>query len=364
MARRHSVSVWSIVALQALTGYLARRNFGAVPDLNGNRDPCLAQDTESVSIVIPARDEAENVPNLLQSLGELRGVHFEVTVVDDASTDGTGAVAEGWGARVLRISGPPPGWTGKAFACWTGASETNSDWILFTDADTVHSPDSLLLALEAARRYSAGVVSLLPGQRCETIWEKLLLPYAYALYFAGAVRPNRHLGPSIANGQYLLVRRRDYVRLGGHAAVRSSIIEDVDFAKLARRLGTRVMLMRAQHDVSVRMYSGLPHIWEGFGKNAFRFMRASPVGGALTVLAGMSVAASVPAALSGGSLLRRLALLVVPAATLAPWMRQFGVRRFYALLHPVAAVVFQILAIDSIRRTIVPGHTEWKGRRY
>ncbi len=354
---------WSILVAQAATGYLAGRNIRALAELADVGTPALEQ-LGHVSIVVPARNEADNLPRLLDSLARLQGVDVDVTVVDDASTDATAEIAERSGARVLRISGPPPGWTGKTYACQVGALATDGEWILFTDADTAHSPESLRLAVSAARRLRAGLLSLLPRQQCETAWECLLLPYAHALYFAGAFRANRRFGPAIANGQYLLVRRDDYTRLGGHAALRGSIVEDVELAKLARRGGIGVALLRAENDISVHMYADLPQIWEGFGKNSFRFLRAAPVSGALTVLATVSIGASVPAALSGGSLLRRLALLIVPAISLAPWMRRFGVRRRFALLHPLAAAVFQLLALDSIRRAVLPGRTVWKGRHY
>lgn len=364
MGQRQPLILWSVVVLQAVTGYLSGRNFRALPELREFDTSPAGENTERVSVVVPARNEAENLPHLLASLAKLRGVDVDVTVVDDASTDCTAEIAARWGVQVIRIPGPPPGWTGKTFACQTGASATDGTWILFTDADTIHAPDSLRLALSAGGQLGAGLVSLLPQQRCETIWERLLLPYAYALYFAGAFRANRRFGPSVANGQYLLARRDDYSRLGGHAAVRGSIVEDVELAQRARQKGTRVALLRAQREVSVRMYAGLPQIWEGFGKNSFRFLRASPVSGVLTVLATVSIGASMPAALSRGPLPRRIALLMVPAISLAPWMRRFGVPRGYALLHPLAAGVFQLLALDSIRRTLLPGRTVWKGRRY
>lgn len=363
MGQHQSLIAWSVMGLQAVTGYLAGRNFRKIASLS-DFTAISREWTGHVSIVVPSRNEAEKLPDLLRSLSALRGVDADVMVVDDASTDGTAEVAARFGARVLRVPGPPAGWTGKTFACQTGASVTDGEWILFTDADTVHRPNSLRRALSAAAQLEAGLLSLLPRQRCETVWGRLLLPYAYALYFVGAFRVNRRFGPAIANGQYLLVRRSDYTRLGGHAAVRGSIVEDVALAKLARRNGVQVALLRAQDDVVVRMYAGLSLIWEGFSKNSFRFLQASPFSGLLTVLATISISASVPAALSGGPVARRAALMLVPALSLAGWMRRFDVPLRYALLHPVAAAVFQLLALDSIRRALTPGHTVWKGRRY
>lgn len=364
MGQRQSLTGWELVLLQTVSAFLAERNFRALPRLKQNRSSPSGGTLDHVSVVVPARNEAAHLVDLLQSLAELRGVQVDVTVVDDESTDATAEIARAAGARVITVSGPPAGWTGKTFACHTGAAATEGEWLLFTDADTVHHPDSLRRALAGARHFNAGLLSLLPAQRCETMWERLLLPYAYALYFVGAHRVNQPGGPTIANGQYLLFRRTDYNLLGGHAEVRASIIEDVDLARAARQRGIRVVLVRGEQDVSVRMYSNLSSLWEGFGKNSFRFVRASPRNGVLTVLAATALSASLPSALRGGPFLRRMAVLVVPALWLSVWLHRFGVPRRYALLHPLAAAVFQLIALDSIRRTFTPGQTVWKGRRY
>lgn len=364
MAQRHSLTAWAVIAVQLAIGYLANRNFLALPELSKVPPAPSMKTLGHVSIVVPARNEELRLPDLLRSLADVRGVDFDITVVDDGSTDGTRNVAQQAGAHVIRVAGPPPGWTGKAFACHTGALATSGDWLLFTDADTVHGPDSLHRSLNAACRNQVGLLSLVPRQHCGTFWERLLLPYAYALYFVGALRPNGVGGAPIANGQYLLFRRADYDRVGGHASVRGSIVDDVDLARVAAAHGVSVLLLRAERDVSVRMYSSLPELWAGFGKNAFRFVRASPRSGLLTVIAAVVFSASLPAALLGGSTVWRLAVLAAPAVSLSPWLQRFGVPRRYAVLHPVAASVFQLLALDSIRRTLVPGQTLWKGRHY
>lgn len=358
-----------LIGLQALTGWLAGRNWHALPQLR--EESCDAADgatltrpAPSVSIVIPARNEARRLPDLLHSLAALACPEVEVVVVDDASTDATARIAREAGARVISVPGPPPGWTGKSYACQVGANETAGDWLLFTDADTVHAPESLALSLRLAAHSAAGLVSLLPRHRCCTFWERLLLPYAHALYFVGARRVNRAGGSPVANGQYMLFHRPAYERIGGHAAVRASLIDDVALARLAAGTGISVVLARAEEYLAVRMYEGLPSLWEGFSKNSFRFVAISPRSGLLTVLASMTMSLALPAALRAPTRLLRTALLLVPALGLIPWVRRFGAPTAIAFLYPLAATIFQLIALDSVRRAFIPRGTAWKGRRY
>lgn len=354
---------WALIGFQLLGGVLANRNYTALPTLEGF-PASLDGDLGHVSIVVPARDEAARIGPLLQSLAALRYPSYEVTVVDDGSTDGTGTVAARHGACVLRVSGPPPGWTGKAYACQVGADRTRGEWLLFTDADTVHGPGSLRLAVAAATRSGASLVSLLARQECRTFWEKLLLPYAYALYFVGASNANRPGGPAIANGQYMLFRRTSYQSLGGHAAVRGSIVEDVSLAKVVRSHGQNVLLLRGEEHLSVRMYGSLRELWEGFSKNAFRFVSSSPRAGLRTVLGTIAFNAALPVAMRARSGPARLGLLLAPALGLLSWQRRFGVSRWHALLYPLAGGVFQAIALHSLWRALSGQGAVWKGRRY
>lgn len=350
--------------MMSAAGFLA----GALAELNYRRIPVARAadpiDAGTVSIIVPARNEARRLPALLHSLDRLEYPQLEVLVVDDDSADDTASVAVAMGAHVISLDSLPDGWTGKAHACWRGARHASGDWLLFTDADTMHTPGSLSAALAAAGRWNVEFISLLCGQDCRTFWERLLLPYAYALYFAGRVRVNSSQRTAMANGQYILIRRHAYERIGGHAAIRDSIIDDVALAQRALRLGVPVRLLRGEELVRVRMYEDLPALWEGFSKNAVSFLAVSPALGALTALASLAFGSALPAAFVASSRTRRLAVAAAPALGLVPWMRRFGVSPSGALLYPLAASVFQLIAFDSIRRTVRRGGVRWKGRRY
>lgn len=360
MGYHDGVMGWGLLGVQAAAGFLSDRNYRSLPRLGPEQSL-----GGWVTIVIPARNESARLPDLLRSLAELRYPDREIVVVDDGSSDGTADVAAEFGVRVIRVADTEPGWVGKSFACWIGAHATSGDWLLFTDADTVHAPDSLGRAVGAAQRIGTGLLSLLPRQHCCGFWERLLLPYAHALYFVGAARVNRPGGNPLANGQYMLFRRDEYFRIGGHAAVRGSLIEDVAMARHVAGQGVAVALLRAEDAVAVRMYIDLAGLWEGFAKNAVRFVTVSPRTGVPTVVAALSFLSALPAALRGHAPLhRRLALLLVPAVSLLPWERRFGVPLVYAFLFPVSAIVFQVLALDATRRSVRRSATVWRGRRY
>jgi chlorobactene glucosyltransferase len=264
----------------------------------------------------------------------------------------------------VRVEHLPDGWTGKAHACWQGAVATTGEWLLFTDADTIHHLGSLSAAVGTANDTGADLLSLLCRQQCESFWERLLLPYAYALYFAGRIQINASQRSAVANGQYILMRRSEYARIDGHRAVRGSVIEDVELARHAHARGVRVLLLRGERFVDVRMYTGLASLWQGLSKNAASFAAVSPVSGSLTVLTSIMFAAAFPQSVRGGSRLGRIAVSATPAMALVPWMRRFGVPLCYVLLYPLAAGTFQVIAFDSVRRVLLSGSVRWKGRRY
>ncbi|MFN0101826.1 MAG: glycosyltransferase [Bryobacteraceae bacterium] len=311
-----------------------------------------------VTVIVPARNEEANIARLLGSFPE-----DMVIVVDDDSEDRTAAIAREMGVRVIEAPMLAEGQLGKPNACMAGAQATESEWLLFVDADTHYARVFLPSLLRYAVEENLEMVSVFLKQETISLPEKILLPYAFALYFTGvnSGRVNAHPPREwLANGQCLLVKRRAYLAMGGHAAVSGSVIEDVALARLAAGKGIRARVTRAEHMGTVRMYDSFHAILRGFEKNSFRFLRANPFTGVQIVLASVLLTSWLPILvlliLNGYG---RQAILfgLLPTIILFPWYRSAS-----ALLAPVAIYLFQIVALNSMWKTLTGGKSVWKGR--
>ena len=223
-----------------------------------------------VSVIIPARDEEAALGACLESLVSQSGIDFEVIVVDDHSMDRTREIAQSFAKVQVMEAGPlPKGWTGKNNAVATGAGAARGQWLLFTDADTIHSPRSLARTVAEANRNQVDMLSYSPEQITVTFWEVAVLPVVFA-ELAQQYPPSKVSDPkspeAAANGQYILIRRETYDAIGGHAAVASEILEDVALARRVKASGYRLRF-RYSEAVRTRMYRTFGQLREGWTKN-------------------------------------------------------------------------------------------------
>jgi glycosyltransferase involved in cell wall biosynthesis len=225
----------------------------------------------TVSVIVPARNEEACLRACLGSLVAQTGVAFEVVVVDDHSADRTREIALSFSSvRLIEAAPLPPGWTGKNNAVTSGARVANGEWLLFTDADTVHLPGSLARALAEARENGAALLSYSPEQVVASVWEKAVMPVIFA-ELATRYSPSQVSDPksavAAANGQYILIARDVYDAVGGHAALAGSILEDVALARAVKRSGRKLLFRYGGDAVHTRMYRSLAQLREGWTKN-------------------------------------------------------------------------------------------------
>jgi glycosyltransferase involved in cell wall biosynthesis len=230
-----------------------------------------------LTVIVPARNEEESLGACLQSLASQSeeilalGRDWELIVVDDHSTDRTAEIARGFaGVTVLEAGKLESGWTGKNHAVWTAAKKARGRWLLFTDADTVHEPGNLRRAIHEATRHKVGMLSYSPRQVVSGLAQRSLMPLVFC-ELALSYPPSKVSDPAqriaAANGQFLLIEREAYRRLGGHASVADKVLEDVELAFLAKRRKVGLRFRYAEDAVSTRMYRTTAAMVEGWTKN-------------------------------------------------------------------------------------------------
>jgi len=236
-----------------------------------------AEELIELTVIVPARNEEDCLGACLRSLVSQSeeifelGQDWELTVVDDHSTDGTAEIARGFaGVAVMEAGKLEPGWTGKANAIWTAAKRARGRWLQFTDADTIHEPGDLRRAMHEAARHKVGMLSYSPRQMVSGLAQRSLMPLVFcelALAYppAKVSDPNQRI--AAANGQFLLVEREAYRRLGGHASVADKVLEDVELAFLAKRRKVGLRFRYAGDAVAARMYRSTAAMIEGWTKN-------------------------------------------------------------------------------------------------
>jgi len=332
-----------------------------------------------VSAIVPARNEEAVIRDCLDSLCRQQAL-TEILVVNDHSVDDTAQLVRVFAERDprVRLIEPeelPTGWVGKNYAAWAGAERAKGDWFLFTDADAVHVRDSAARALEIARETRAALVSFSPEQCLERWYEKALIPYVYcrlgAKFSYSRVNDPRE-EEAAANGQFLMIEQNVYRGVGGHAAIRAELIEDVALARLVKQAGYPIWFSSGKGIVRVRMYRSFRAMWEGWKKNIYRLMGGSrealfqetvkAEGPELATLLGTVIAwretGSIgwAAAVLGGGL---VVILSAYARQLrrnqySPWLLRYGI---------ASRLLFTGVLWDSYRGHR-KGKVDWKGRKY
>ncbi|MGW5422494.1 glycosyltransferase [Streptomyces sp. NPDC003943] len=338
-----------------------------------------------VVVVVPARDEAEVLPLSLPSLlAQDYPGPAEVILVDDGSSDGTGRIADELARRqgglplsVVRPGEPEPGWTGKLWALRHGMALARArvpEFLLLTDADIAHEPDSLRLLVSAATGHRLDLVSQMARLRVASGWERLIVP-AFVYFFCQLypfrwINRRRPLATAAAGGCVLL-RTETAERARVPEVIRQAVIDDVSLARAVRRVGGRVWLGLAERVDSIRPYPRLADLWRMVARSAYAQLRHNPLvllgtvaGLALvylappvTLVAGL-LAQDAPAAWAGG------AAWAVMASTYLPMLRYYRQPAWLAPLLPFTALLYLLMTVDSAVQHYRGRGAAWKGRTY
>lgn len=352
-----------LVLAGLVSGLILFRRVPVIPKADGLAD-CAA-----VSIIIPARNEALNLPLLLADLMAQTLAPLEILCVDDDSEDDTAAIARQFPIRLLELKDKPPGWMGKTWACFQGARQASGEWLVFLDADVRLGPDALKQLMAEA----------IPSGQPLTVqpWHQTQLPHEdLAMIFnliqigstGAAMDPPRNQGMF---GPRILIPRADYWSVGGHETVRASIVEDVALGMALEAAGISYRMFIGDPAISFRMYpDGIGSLIRGWTKNMAAGAGRMPLSLFVPAFLWITAMTSVPVHIIRYGLLGRIQLMALYGSLYVVWVGFFLVwapragnfRIWTMLLYPVSLVLFISVFFQSVIRRALGLKVTWKGR--
>jgi hopene-associated glycosyltransferase HpnB len=365
-----TVVVWSYLAF-------ARGSFWRTKNANADTSD-VKQFSDGVVAIVPARNEAEQIGPVITSLLS-QNVAMPVILVDDESADGTADVArraaENAGKAdaltVIQSKPLPAGWTGKVWAMHQGveyARRFNPRWLMLTDADVLHGPETVANLALIASRGPYDLVSFMVKLHCESLAEKLLIPafvYFFFMLYPPAWIPNPRRSTAGAAGGCMLVKSETLERAGGLEAIRGAVIDDCALARLVKQHGGRLWLGLIDQSKSLRQYRSFVQIERMISRTAFNQLKHSSLL-LLGTVAGMVITyLAPPFLLLAGN---RLAISMGAAAwaamtiTYASMVRYYRLNPAWALTLPLAALFYLGATIHSAAKYWTGSGGEWKGR--
>ncbi|HTW93480.1 MAG TPA: glycosyltransferase family 2 protein [Tepidisphaeraceae bacterium] len=381
-----------LLALGAVAGFwlwvaLATVQRATFRQVLKSNDSTPAGELPAVTVIVPARNEAEMLPTTIPSLCRQDHPAVAVIVVDDQSDDSSAEVLQRLTSEfpnliVVHGIDRPVGWLGKNWAVQQGFERARTDWILFTDADCVFHPAALRVGQELMIRQGLDVLSLCPrptfGHFSEAIGVSGLMTALTMIIPIKKANDPRYPDVALAAGAFILVRRAAYERIGGHAAVRAHMTEDLAIGRRFKAAGEKIQLCLAGDLITTRMYEGFADMWEGLSKNAFAGMDFKEwkfwglmAGGLLgTFLVPFYLLGAIiwlirlPSFYSAAALILSsvaFAAMSIAHSRSTRWLR---LPWWHALLMPLSAGLYLLIAANSYLQYHLRGGNVWKGRRY
>ena len=354
--------VWVLVFIQTVV------NLRLVPRLKGEQTP---KNQPLVSIVIPARNEAQIIERSVRAFLAQDYANFEVIVVNDRSTDATLEILRRIDdSRLTVIDGeePPAGWLGKPWALQQGSSRARGDILLFVDADLVYAPATLRRAIAEIESGDAGLITLLPHFEMGTFAEQVGMPMMAFAAFCGLPlwwsNRSRDVRLAIGGGSGILIRRGVFEAVDGFRALKSAVVDDIGLARHVRQHGEATRALRADDLITVRMYSSAREFVEGFTKNSFIVLGRNYLAGAvMLVLLVVLHLFPYAFALTGDRFaIATVLLITVTRLVLFRSLRYSLLNAIF--LHPLMVAFWAYIFLRSMWFTGVRNELRWRGRLY
>jgi len=331
-----------------------------------------------VSIIVPTYNEEKNIEACLQSLQALNYSRYEIIVSDGGSTDDTVQLAKLYTKKVIVDTTVPAGWIGKNYGCFLACEIAQGEILLFTDADTRHTPNSLRIAVSTLLAKKADLLTIFPYQKLSRWWESIIpLYYFLSLFVSGGIKKvndPKNEDNFVAIGQYLLFTKKGYNQIGGHARIKGSIIDDYALAKLIKKELHSLYYLDCSRLIYTEMYpDSLSHCWSGLKKFLYAGVVLTPPRRIITTLVMIFWALLAPimiilTVLYGdswgllGTILFSYALLLLLFNFY--WTNKGSQHWLTYLLFPVQMLMFIVLMVTSLVESTITKTTVWKGRKY
>ncbi len=338
----------------------------------------------SVSVMIPARNEAHNIGLCLEDLAKQDYPRMEIIVLDDDSSDNTRAVIEECAAkhfyqpnapRITIVQGEPlpEGWKGKNWACHQLSLYAQGDIFIFTDADNRYAVHAVSSSVTCMHRWNLDMLSAFPEQRTITLMEKLIIPVIDMILYAGLPLWFVYWLPSslfaAANGQWICFTRSCYALIDGHRAVRTEVIEDIQLSRACKRAGKTLLTVPGTETIYCRMYTSAYDVWQGFRKNLFGIagynftllLLISVLIINSSIIPYLVIAFSFFTTFSSPFTTLCIAAIITSIATRAVLSLRFRHTAINIILHPIGIALTILLAFDSWLG-FWRGDIRWKGR--
>lgn len=358
----------NIILYKNIANYLLPESFKKSPPL--------------VSILVPARNEAANIKRCIRSLLKQDYPNTEIIVLDDNSDDDTSLIVKELAEKnsnLKLISGKPlkQGWLGKCYACYQLAKHAKGEYLVFTDADTLHFKNSISSAIGCLVSNKLDALSAIPRQIMVGLHERMVVSWTHfgILSLLPLIMVKKSKNPlfATANGQFLLFKRKVYEKIGGHKSIKARVLEDIHIAKQVKRCGYRIMLFDGSTNIYCRMYRNFKDLVRGFSKFMYAAFDFKIFTMAFVVLFIIAVFLAPFILLPLGILVfdwssTLIGLLIIQIFSLLVMRTILAIRlksrAIDVLLHPLSTAYILLICINSVLQVKFGEGVCWKDRRY